>query len=208
MSYSPQVRTVKHSGEAWIVVPIPPKDGLERVSLSTLMFVKAEKMLQRRLTISGTIVRCPTCLPSTLEWYRGLATVMQRVMKNVPLVQDPNNSEFEMQHSLTRTLQCAEPQLVEAAKGVIMRSSKVSSGKCGWCGECWGQTNGAPRVVGTRHEVGVPHVYDQLDNSLSIRIYLIKRYYMWMVAITIAVVAVLVMIAQHFVYGYLGVTNT
>jgi hypothetical protein len=151
-------------------VPLPPKDGLERASLSTLMFVKAEKMLQRRLTISGTIVRCPNCLPSTLEWYRGLATVMQRVMKNVPLVQDPNSSEFGMQHSLASTMQRAEPQLVKAAEGVIMRSSKVSSGKCGWCGERWGQTDGASRVVGTRHEVSVPHVYDRPDNSLSIRI--------------------------------------
>lgn len=149
--------------------------------------------------MSRTIVRCPSCLPSTLEWYRGLATVFQRLMKNVQLVQDPNSSEFEIQHSLARMLQCAEPQLVEAAEGVITRSSKVSSGKCGWCGGCWGQTDRASRMVGTRHEVSGPHVYDQPANSLTIPICLIKHNYMWMVAITLAVIAFLVMIVQRFV---------
>jgi len=165
-----QVRTVKHSGEAWIIVPIPPKDGLERASLSTLTLVKAEKMLQRRLTISRTVVRCPNCLPSTLEWYRGLATDMQRVLKNVPPVRDLDSSDYELQYSLAETLQYAEPQLVEAAGRVIMQSSKVSSGLCGWCGERWGQIDKASRVVGTRHKVcSVLHVYEQPNDSPSIR---------------------------------------
>jgi hypothetical protein len=123
------------------------------------------------------------------------------MMMNVQLVRDSNSSEFKMQHSLARMLQCAEPQLVEAAEGVITRSSKVSSGNCGWCGECWGQTDRASRMVGTRHEVSVPQIYNQPDNSLTIPIFLIKYNYMWMVAITVAVIAVLIMIARHFVNG-------
>lgn len=146
-------------------MPIPPKDGLERASLSTLMLVKAEKMLQRRLTLSRTIVRCHNCLPSTLEWYRDLATIMQRMLKNVPPVQDPNSSEYEIQYSLAETLQYAEPQLVEAANGVIVRSSKVSSGLCGWCGEHWGQTDKASQVASTQYEVSsAPHIYEQPDD--------------------------------------------
>ena len=81
-------------------MPPPVQNDLERATLSTVMFEKAEKMLQRRLRIAKKVVRCSSCLPSTLEWYRSLATVMQRVLENVPQVQDPDSPEYETQHSI------------------------------------------------------------------------------------------------------------
>jgi len=144
------VRAVQRSGEAWIIVPPPVENDHERAKLSTVMFDKAGKMLQRRLTVAKKIVRCSNCLPSTLEWYRSLATVMQRVLENVPQVQDPNSSEYNTQHLIVEMLQHAEPQLVEAAESVISRSINVPSGLCGWCGERWGPTGGAAQVAGVR----------------------------------------------------------
>jgi len=173
------VRAVQHSGEAkgeaWIIVPPPVQNELERATLSTVMFEKAEKMLQRRLTIAKKVVRCSSCLPSTLEWYRSLATVMQRVLENVPQVQDPDSPEYETQHSIVAMLQHAEPQLVEAAEDVISRSVNIPSGLCGWCGERWEPTGGAAEVAA----IG--------QNS-------IQNYGIWVVAIAVAVIAALGMI--------------
>jgi len=149
----------------------PPKGDLERATLSTMIFGKASKMLQRRLTISTNIVRCCNCLPSTHEWYHSLATDIQRVLKNVPQVQDPNSPEYETQNSLVGMLQRAEPQLAEAAEGVMLRSSNISSGLCGWCGERWGQTD-----RDTRHE-------------------LLSRSGIWVVAIAVAIIVALYMVA-------------
>ena len=114
-------------------------------------------MLQRRLTIAKKVVRCSSCLPSTLEWYRSLATVMQRVLENVPQVQDPDSPEYETQHSIVAMLQHAEPQLVEAAEDVISRSVNIPSGLCGWCGERWGPTCRAAEVAAIGQNVSVVH---------------------------------------------------
>lgn len=152
------MRTVQQSGEAWIIVPPPPRNELERAMLSTVMLEKAYKLLERRLTLSKNIVRCSACLPSTSGWYHSLAIVTQRVLGNVPQVQDPNSSEYEIQRSIVGQLQCAETQLQDAADSVIQRSSSISSGLCGWCGSRWGQADMAKKtsqVESARYEVGV-----------------------------------------------------
>jgi hypothetical protein len=141
------------------------------------MFTKATEMLQRRLMKSKDMVRCPNCLPSTLEWYRGLAKVMQRVLENVPQIQDPNRPQYETQQSMIRMMQRAEPQLVKAAEEVIFRSSNSSSGSCGWCGEYWAQMDRASQVAGTQDRNFGPLLW-------------VKHYGVWLVAAAAAVVAV------------------
>jgi hypothetical protein len=112
-------------------------------------------MLQSRLSKSKNIVRCSNCLSSTLEWYSGLAKDMQRVLRNVPQILDSDHSEYETQQSMIQMMQHAEPQLVEAAEDVILRSSRVSSGRCGWCGGCWAQADQASKVAVMQHQVSV-----------------------------------------------------
>jgi len=131
-----------------------------------MMFATANKKLQSRLTKSKNIVRCSNCRPSTLEWYCGLANDMQRLLENVPQIQDPNCPEYEKQQTLIRTMQCAKPQLVEAAEDVISRSDAVSSGFCGWCGERWAQTDQASQVAGAQHHVSVVHnIFRKVTNG-------------------------------------------